>query len=42
VRVGDVAIDDRNLEQTGALRGSPATLTGDDLDTITDLADENR
>ena len=29
--VGDVADDDRDLEQAGALRGAPAALAGDDL-----------
>ena len=34
--VGDVAIDDGDLEQAGALRGAPPALAGDDLGAVAD------
>ena len=40
--VGDVAHDDGDLEQAGALRGAPAALAGDDLEAVADAADEDR
>ena len=38
----DVAHDDRDAEQAGALRGAPAALARDDLEAVADLADDDR
>ncbi len=40
--VGDVADDDRHLEQAGALRRAPAPLAGDDLEAVAALRDDDR
>ncbi len=40
--IGDVLDDDRDVREAGEFRGAPAALSRDQLESVTDAADDER